>query len=303
MLLYYSLMNLAIAEILLKQSGDSSLDRAREQHRHHGLSFSLNPISGKDMVIEKTLGQLTAELARKSNGEHYGTFALWLRSARGAPMIAKVIDHSSGSRLSSYRAVGLPVDDVFDAKITKISLADCIGRLPALYTFCNTVNVQSQFMRCQIEGTTNADAKSGRFALAIHPGDQAVYEATIAQIKVRSDCIPAMQYDDHGHFGTMIYQHSQDFPMMFRLPLSCNIYTDECMLCAPDPVTNEFGYYYLSLYMCGNYARYYPDHWIRDMASSSFLSTAVNEVMHTAQERVPLLALSEFERAYNVLDR
>jgi hypothetical protein len=36
---YYGIMCLALAEILLKQTGDSSLDRARQQHRHHGLLF------------------------------------------------------------------------------------------------------------------------------------------------------------------------------------------------------------------------------------------------------------------------
>lgn len=41
-LMYYSTMSLALAEILLKQDGDSSLDRAREQHAHHGLTFHLD---------------------------------------------------------------------------------------------------------------------------------------------------------------------------------------------------------------------------------------------------------------------
>jgi hypothetical protein len=36
-LLYYGTMSLALAEILFKQSGDSSLDWARSEHRHHGL--------------------------------------------------------------------------------------------------------------------------------------------------------------------------------------------------------------------------------------------------------------------------
>jgi hypothetical protein len=38
-LLYYSTMSLALAEILFKQTGESSLDRARSDHRHHGLTL------------------------------------------------------------------------------------------------------------------------------------------------------------------------------------------------------------------------------------------------------------------------
>jgi hypothetical protein len=44
---YYGVMSLALAEILLKQTGDSSLDRARHHHRHHGLLFREH-IEGSD---------------------------------------------------------------------------------------------------------------------------------------------------------------------------------------------------------------------------------------------------------------
>src|ERR1700736_4712874 len=36
-LLYYSVMSMALAEILLKQTGDSRLSKLREQHNCHGL--------------------------------------------------------------------------------------------------------------------------------------------------------------------------------------------------------------------------------------------------------------------------
>ena len=45
-LLYYGIMSLALAEILFKQSGDSSLDKAREEHRHHGLSMTFGGFPG-----------------------------------------------------------------------------------------------------------------------------------------------------------------------------------------------------------------------------------------------------------------
>src|SRR5215208_6441303 len=41
-LAYYSTMCLALAEVLLKQDGMSSLDKAREQHKHHGLHFHID---------------------------------------------------------------------------------------------------------------------------------------------------------------------------------------------------------------------------------------------------------------------
>jgi hypothetical protein len=46
-LMYYSLMSLALAEILMKQDGGSSLDKARGQNAHHGLSFHIDPPTKK----------------------------------------------------------------------------------------------------------------------------------------------------------------------------------------------------------------------------------------------------------------
>jgi hypothetical protein len=56
-LLYYGTMSLALAEILFKQSGDSSLDRARDQNRRHGLTMSVtgapktSPLSGSSRLL------------------------------------------------------------------------------------------------------------------------------------------------------------------------------------------------------------------------------------------------------------
>jgi hypothetical protein len=40
-LLYYCAMSLALAEVLLKQSGESRLEKLRERHNGHGLVMSL----------------------------------------------------------------------------------------------------------------------------------------------------------------------------------------------------------------------------------------------------------------------
>jgi hypothetical protein len=42
-LMYYSIMSLVFSEILFKHGGDSSLDKAREQHKYHGLEFRFDP--------------------------------------------------------------------------------------------------------------------------------------------------------------------------------------------------------------------------------------------------------------------
>ena len=71
-LLYYGTMSLALAEILLKQDGLSSLDKAREQHNHHGLSIDV--CQGRvEPDLTSAAGQLVA-VPMEIKGERKGTF-------------------------------------------------------------------------------------------------------------------------------------------------------------------------------------------------------------------------------------
>jgi hypothetical protein len=78
-LLYYSIMNLALAEILLKQDGNSSLDKSRDQHKHHGLMFSFAEYKNQTLDLAKQAGALRAlPSIRPIPGtlERFGTFEL-----------------------------------------------------------------------------------------------------------------------------------------------------------------------------------------------------------------------------------
>jgi hypothetical protein len=75
-LLYYSIMSLAIAEVLFKQTGASSLDAARAQHRHHGLQLRVTN-TPQDADLETASAALIAEPLIRANGDRFGTFELW----------------------------------------------------------------------------------------------------------------------------------------------------------------------------------------------------------------------------------
>jgi len=59
---------------------------------------------------------------------------------------------------------------------------------------------------------------------------------------------------------------------------------------------NEFGMFYVALFIIGNYARYFPDCWLLDIEKSTQLAMAVEELCSIAQSRVPLLMLCELDR-------
>ena len=65
----------------------------------------------------------------------------------------------------------------------------------------------------------------------------------------------------------------------------------------------EFGYLYIALHISGNFARYYPDIWLKHIEKNSPLAMAIDELCNHAFDRLPLLILSELFRVYHVLEK
>lgn len=83
LLIYYAAMSLALAEILWKQDGLSSLDKLRVSHDHHGLTLRVLDGMSKSRDLEDQSAQLVATPMVRSNGRS-GTFEVWHRSAHGS---------------------------------------------------------------------------------------------------------------------------------------------------------------------------------------------------------------------------
>jgi hypothetical protein len=68
------------------------------------------------------------------------------------------------------------------------------------------------------------------------------------------------------------------------------------------PTLNEFGYFYLALFLAGNYARYFPDKWLFDVETASPLALAIERLCEISEWRVPWLALCEMDLMLYVRD-
>jgi hypothetical protein len=71
---------------------------------------------------------------------------------------------------------------------------------------------------------------------------------------------------------------------------------NELQFWSEDIGLNEFGCFYVALFILGNYARYFPDRWIHDVERATPLAHMVDELLICAFSRVPLLTLSELSR-------
>jgi hypothetical protein len=78
-------------------------------------------------------------------------------------------------------------------------------------------------------------------------------------------------------------------------------HTEEVKFWPEDQPLNEFGFHYIALFIAGNYARYYPDWWMRDIETSSPLALSVERLIHIASIKLPLLTLSELSKTSFIL--
>lgn len=151
-LLYYCVMSLALAEILYKQSGDSSFDRARAEHKHHGLELRVDDSSG-NAQFSAALSALRAVPLIGARGRRFGTFELWHRSCREMPLCGNITIHhrqhgGSSTRFGSVLSAGdvrLPL-----VPAVGLTLLDCFRALPGMIDFLSDYHVRSDVVRGRV---------------------------------------------------------------------------------------------------------------------------------------------------------
>jgi hypothetical protein len=187
-LLYYSIMSLAMAEVLLKQTGESSLDRAREQHRHHGLEFRVR--DGLKSNFQAMTSSLVARPSvRTGTGGRFGTFELWHRSCREAPLCGMAATRQLGGAAHSFTAMMTGLDERLPlVPDSGISFYECLCALPGMMDFVESYGLVPNLVR-GILTSNRPHPYQGQtsYMLVIHPGHQDQVDAFFHNIKVRVD--------------------------------------------------------------------------------------------------------------------
>ena len=304
-LLYYSIMSLALAEILMKQSGMSSLDKAREQHRHHGLLFKHQP---KPAVRSKPLADAAAELVatpmESPNGERKGTFELWHQSCREMPLAGVLREHLPNGTSSGFRILMSSEDDPLDPVPTKgLSLYDCLAALPGMAEYVGAQGVASRTLRAglTVDVYKNTQQPHDIIKLIVHPSPLAA--DFIANIKIYPGDFNRVNLVDFPSGGLITLRNEENSePVRFVVPDGTTWTQNEIRFWTERQPLNEFGYLYVALFIAGNYARYYPDLWLLDVEACNPLALAIEQLMSLAEQRMAWLTLSELSRVYFVVE-
>lgn len=257
-LIYYSIMNLAVAEVLFKQTGASSLDRAREQHRHHGLTCSVGPHKPNDTLVTSSENLVAKPVLRDHGNERFGTFELWHRSARHH----SAIGHSSDLRNKTTTICTLTrPDDERKTLLPKsgVDLMYCAKRLPALSEFLAVHDVTQEVTRGAIFRQITKDGGA-----VIHHTFQPTNKNLLMRVLDQFHFAPGHCEDITcelvGGGATMsLTLHPGNIRHWLSLCQTINENADQLYFMAEECPLNEFGLYYIAMFILGNYARYFPD--------------------------------------------
>lgn len=295
-LLYYSIMSLALAEILFKQSGNSSLDRARETHGHHGLNLKIESASTSDDTFATSAGRLGARPAFL-NGARGGTFEIWHSSSRESSIAGRrQFQKGHDDWYEGFDAVFIADQKRPPLLSTSgISLLDCLSRIPLLQEFMTREKVSCPIVKASVE--RKADLSTISDALIITASNEADLEAFAQHVVVAPRDCDCVKWRTETRFGFLDTRFGLHWPKGgISVPPGCNLSRKELRFWTGAQPLNEFGLYFVALFIAGNYARYYPDLWLRDVERTTTLSIAIEELISSARVRVPLLLASELER-------
>ncbi|WP_156035817.1 hypothetical protein [Caulobacter sp. UNC358MFTsu5.1] len=299
LLYYYSIMSLALAEVLYKQDGDSSLDRVRNSHGHHGLELKGVDTLPVGAPLEVSAAALRAVPHQNGTGRA-GTFELWHRSARELPIVGKHTTYFlEGTRNETYATLGIGADKRFPLlRCEGMTLLDCYSNMPRMAKFLEDHQLRSKICRSTMSVDTRHAERTNITCLSIHPQNRETIENTVKSFGFGPNSFESLQIDTmYSGYIIRLRDRTDMPPSIFQLPNAIQENCSNIWFCEDNQSLNEFGLYYLALYIVGMYARYYPDKWMLEIEKSTPLALSVMELIAAANDRVPVIILGEFSRS------
>lgn len=297
LLYYYSAMSLALAQILMKGSGDVSLDRARGKNAHHGLTLkgaeSLRSLS----QFSDIAGSIKAIPLEHAGGNRFGTFDLWHQLARDLPDAGIVKRRFENGVSETFETLGIPDDSRFPlVPSSGVSLLSCYKCIPQMREFLHQHDVPSSVVKANINMELDERNKTAMLNLIIQPAGKKALDGVYEKVEFKSYRESTTVIHDYGDGCAITITTKNDDSEEFRMPSSLQTRADCIFLYSELECLNEFGLFYVALYILGNYARYFPDQWMKDVEGYSTMALAADELMVHADHRLALLTLAELDR-------
>jgi hypothetical protein len=288
-LTYYSIMSLALCEILFKRDGTYRLAKLRERHGHHGLELMVQ--LPRALRGEIPLGDLSARRLQK------GTFPVWYETARASGTFGEHSERRTGGFTTGLQALSQPVPlSGLPERLTLMDLACCC---PTIHAESDDLGIQSRLARATITSLRNYDTNV--LDVIIHPTPADLFDQIGKNITFSVRCADLVAPKDFESGGGFRIEHPADANYIEgRFPLNYTLETGHTLLSTEEVLLNEFGIYYVASYVSGMFARYYPEYWARGVENSNQTFRVIDALMSHALSRTPLLLLGELRDKYYI---
>jgi hypothetical protein len=133
----------------------------------------------------------------------------------------------------------------------------------------------------------------------MHHLTDAAFHDIGSKFKIAPRAVSEFKMNRIGSGLSVVWKANLPEQSLFTLPEVFANTKEELLFIGDGDHLNEFGYYYVALFIAGMITRYYPHIWIKEFRSNSKASTLIDELVDNALSRVPLLTTSALEqRAY-----
>lgn len=297
---YYGLVSLASAVMLLLGDGEASFDFLRKEaaNRHHGLEFS-QAFSASD--ARRGLALLERSRVRVSSRGHFANW--YCRLPRRTPLVGLRRVHGDNHILSTWDTVGFDEWARHEELCgTSRSTLDAIMFLPDLAGDLFRYGVNTPHSRISQEMDIHEKAKQLRMQWRIHDAGSSEnlfrllegFEATLACAH-QLDCVMQGERGARVTHTISLELPGPGAPTM-RWPTSRDTLDGRRYLYAAIVGTPEFVDFYLAAFALSNLSRYYPDLWFACLESHCKAAQLLDRWVAVALQKCPLLALNLLAR-------
>jgi YaaC-like Protein len=302
LLQYYCVMSLALVEVLLKQNAESRLSKLRANHNCHGLTLSLASDPSPNDTLNSASEKMMARPQFGSNAQPKGTFEVWRRSAREYPTAGYFKQLHGQAYISTFKALLYPADSAPPTlPSVGISLNDCLTNLPYMADTLSRWGSRLRMVRTAVSVEKADSATADSTILIVHPTPSDLFNSFASLCVMHPEYVNATTITEIPNGYIFRFDGRKD--KYLNLPHSTSITSEEVFFSCSSQNLGEFGYLYVALHLLGNFARYYPDLWMKHIDSCSPLASAAEDLCTHALSRLPLLSLSELSREYHVLSK
>ena len=287
--LYYGMVSLSSAVMLLRGDGRFSLDRLRQDpsNRNHGLDFTT---SATRVTCREGVSLLETSRVRTRNSGH---LVNWLRCLPPAHSYvpARVVIHTS-SQTASQRIEG------FGARLSENVLPDAgallelMRPLPDLLETLLRFGVDSHASRMSIEVNTSVDRSISRTQVFLHrASSSAALAALLDQFLFCSSMTERVAWEVTESAAVITFDKPSGCVENYKFPDTRLSENGALIAYAYDLKVPEFVDAYRVAYGLSNLARYFPDLWVSSIESHCRASKLVERFVEVYLTKAPKLAL------------